>query len=118
MNVVYLLICSLWLIAAKDKKKAIKVSPLEDLTSDVPRDTSILATIRDTVGGKKISTNGAPVVLFQQGDPVIVSSIANGTQIPLRAFRSYGSVVYWSVDYQTDSGKTREGWVSGIFLDK
>ncbi|SMF00213.1 hypothetical protein [Pseudobacteriovorax antillogorgiicola] len=94
-------------------------SSLEDVAIDIPRNPEKYQwIIRDTIDGKKISTNGAPVVRFYGGSMVIVSSVPSGTPITLDSLRIWGSINYWPVLYKDDQGQEQQGWVSGMFVER
>lgn len=94
-----------------------EVSPREDVTSDIPRNwKNSTWVVIDTINGVKISTNGAPVVKFFQGEPVIVGSVPVGTQLQMDRVRSYGPHNYWPVVFQNQQGQEEQGWISGLFV--
>ena len=94
-------------------------SPLEDVALDVPKNPEKHKwVLRDTIGGKQISTNGVPIVRFFGDEPVVVSSASAGTEIQLTKLFVYNNINYWPILYTDDSGKEAQGWVSGMFVER
>ena len=94
-------------------------SPLEDPATDIPRTYQDFRWIvSDKIGNKQISTNGAPIVRFVRGEPRIISSVPTGTELELTHVRSFKGINYWAITYLNDSGKERQGWISGMFLSR
>ncbi|NRA66043.1 MAG: hypothetical protein HRU19_16260 [Pseudobacteriovorax sp.] len=92
-------------------------SPMEHPATDIPQNPDKFRWIvDDAIGGKKVSTNGAPVVIFREMEPAVVGALTKGTEINLTKVRTYKGVNYWAVTYTNEAGEDRDGWLSGMFI--
>ena len=94
-------------------------SPMEHPATDVPLNADQFTwTVQDTISGKKVGTNGAPVVEFRNYLPKVVGSLPSGAVIRLTAVQVYKGVNYWAVDYADSNGEQQNGWLSGMFIKR
>ncbi len=119
-NIYHLLLSISASLAANGQAQSLsEPNPYEHASSDIPRQPERFRWIlSNKIDGIEVNTEGAPVVIFSRGDPVVVSTLAVGTEIKLRSVRVYQGTNYWQVPYQNENGKTAIGWVSGMFVEK
>ncbi len=94
-------------------------SKREDMAVDVPYETgSSRFVVRDTINGKKVNTNGAPVVVFDGEQSQVVGTVPTGTQLELKGFMSHRGMIFWPVTYTDQQGQQKRAWINGQFVER